>query len=82
MSVKGDSLSYHNGKKFSTKDQDNDVDSGSSCAVRFHGAWWYNSCYNSNLNGQYNGTDDKGVEWQGVRHNYSMKKTLLMIRRR
>ncbi|XP_061176951.1 ficolin-1-like [Saccostrea echinata] len=49
----GDSLiDWHNGMKFSTKDQDNDM-SSVNCATKYHGAWWYNACYQSNLNGQY-----------------------------
>ena len=34
----GDSLLYHNGSKFSTKDQNNDV-AYRNCAVEFKGAW-------------------------------------------
>ena len=37
---------------FSTKDADHDLDSV-SCSYYCHGAWWYNSCYRSNLNGKY-----------------------------
>ena len=37
----GDSLDYHNGRKFSTRDRDNDKDSG-SCAQIYKGAWWFN----------------------------------------
>ncbi|KAL9983039.1 hypothetical protein ACROYT_G005163 [Oculina patagonica] len=37
----GDSLSYHNGHPFSTKDQDNDS-WDYNCAVQYKGAWWYN----------------------------------------
>ena len=66
--------------KFSTKDQDND-ESG-NCAEQYQGAWWYKSCYVSNLNGMYNGTNDKGIVWQGFKVDYSMRKTLLMIRQR
>ena len=50
----GDSLSNHDGMKFSTYNQDNDVYSG-NCAARFKGAWWYGCCHHSNLNGLYFG---------------------------
>jgi len=40
----GDSLSSeHNGRPFSTYDQDNDSNNQLSCAVKGHGAWWYSS---------------------------------------
>ena len=60
----GDSLAYHNNMAFSTKDRDNDR-SSSNCAVSATGAWWYNSCHQSNLNGKYLGdtTSFKGVIW-------------------
>ena len=59
----GDSLSaYHNGKYFSTKDSDND-DSTSDCSHRYEGAWWYGSCYQSNLNGVYGASDYTGPSW-------------------
>ena len=48
----GDSLAYHNNMAFSTKDRDNDAGS-SNCAVTYTGAWWYNYCYETNLNGKY-----------------------------
>lgn len=54
----------HNGMKFSTKDNDNDRAS-SNCAVTWKGAWWYNNCHTSNLNGLYL-TDDKSHNWQGI----------------
>uniref|UniRef100_H2Z963 Fibrinogen C-terminal domain-containing protein n=1 Tax=Ciona savignyi TaxID=51511 RepID=H2Z963_CIOSA len=48
----GNSLGYHNGRPFSTKDVDNDANAG-SCAVQRHGAWWYYDCSDSNLNAEY-----------------------------
>ncbi|XP_066249852.1 microfibril-associated glycoprotein 4-like isoform X2 [Euwallacea similis] len=49
----GDSLSYHGGSKFSTKDRDEDTWVEGSCAQAHGGAWWYKSCDKSNLNGKY-----------------------------
>ncbi|KAK7090650.1 hypothetical protein V1264_010415 [Littorina saxatilis] len=58
----GDSLSYHRGQQFSTKDRDHDT-RNSKCAQRFHGAWWYNNCHHSNLNGEYHTSSGAGVIW-------------------
>ena len=49
---KGDSLSYHNNRPFTTKDRDNDELSG-NCAEHMQGAFWYRSCAIANLNGEY-----------------------------
>ena len=58
-----DKLQYHNGMKFSTKDQDNDK-AGGHCSVTWgDGGWWYNNCYESNLNGIYNTTSLQGIKW-------------------
>ena len=53
-----------NGMQFSTRDRDNDRNGG-DCATSWRGAWWYNSCSRSNLNGLYlNGqSDHRGVTW-------------------
>ncbi|KAK0065273.1 BpFREP12.2 [Biomphalaria pfeifferi] len=59
----GDSLSVHNNTFFSTFDRDNDVRSDINCAERFSGAWWYYGCHNSNLNGKWGSTLDKGMTW-------------------
>ena len=86
----GDSLSNHNhmmfstGKTFSTKDRDNDL-SGSSCAQSHKGAWWYQNCHDSNLNGLYlrgkHTSHADGVNWKHWRdHNYSLQKTEMKIR--
>ena len=61
----GDSLTYHNNMAFSTKDRDNDR-WRKHCALSFNtGAWWYDSCYYSNLNGKYLGDtiSAKGINW-------------------
>ena len=53
---------YHNGMAFTTMDNDND-ESGENCATRWHGAWWYWSCYWSSLNGKYDVGGGEGMKW-------------------
>ncbi|KAI8042475.1 hypothetical protein M5D96_003788 [Drosophila gunungcola] len=43
----GDSLIYHLGMQFSTKDRKNDIDPTTHCAELFTGAWWYRACHKS-----------------------------------
>ncbi|XP_071943633.1 fibrinogen-like protein 1 [Antedon mediterranea] len=81
----GDSLaSIHNDKQFTTYNRDNDKRSY-NCAEQYKGAWWYNNCYRSNLNGLYlkPGTDNAtGIIWYDFHTNhYSLKKTVMMIKR-
>ena len=71
----GDSLARHNNIAFTTKDRDNDR-YGGNCAVLYTGAWWYDNCHNSNLNGTYLGdtTSSKGVTW------YHWKNTMASLK--
>ncbi|XP_063411271.1 angiopoietin-related protein 7-like [Mytilus trossulus] len=81
----GDSMSYNNGRVFSTKDRDNFY----KCAQQNVGAWWYGSCTFSNLNGEYlrgktssDKRSERGVIWSHWKGNsYSLKKSEMMIRK-
>ena len=70
--------------QFSTKDDDNDVLDG-NCAQSYKGAWWYNNCHASNLNGLYlNGPQSSyadGVNWASFKgHYYSLKSAEMKIK--
>ena len=52
--------------KFSTKDNDNDKGGGSSCAVGFKGAWWFNHCMQSYLNAPYHPNGGPAIIWTGI----------------
>lgn len=82
----GDSLTWHNGKQFTTLDRDHDVYTG-NCAHYQKGGWWYNACAHSNLNGvwyrggHYRSRYQDGVYWAEFRGGaYSLKKVTMMIR--
>jgi len=68
---------------FTTKDRDNDEHGSVNCAVSYKGAWWYNGCYHSNLNGLYlNGkTSDQGMNWYHWKNaHFSDKRSEMKIR--
>ncbi|XP_036039837.1 ficolin-1 [Onychomys torridus] len=81
----GDSLTSHSNMSFSTHDQDNDSNSMGNCATLYHGAWWYQNCHNSNLNGRYLSGSHKsyadGINWYtGGGYYYSYKVVEMKIR--
>jgi len=79
----GDSLSYHRGQAFTTKDRDNDKWSGNCASANSKGAWWYNGCHLSNLNGLYlpGQNNDRGVVWYHWKSSYvAVKRSEMKIR--
>ena len=52
MYITGTSLSYDNGRPFSTHERDVDT-WDNNCAEYHHGGWWYGACTRANLNGHY-----------------------------
>ncbi|XP_060580117.1 fibrinogen-like protein 1 [Ruditapes philippinarum] len=81
----GDSLAFHNGMMFSTYDRDHDTYSSGNCAKARHGAWWYNYCQFSNLNGRYYNLRGKlnntGITWYYWKNTYySLKKVEMKFR--
>ena len=83
LTVVGDSLSYHNGLQFSTKDKG----PSKKCAPKYFGGFWYGSCHVANPNGKYlNGPHKSyadGIEWKTWKgYYYSLKKVVMKIKRR
>ncbi|XP_031575326.1 ryncolin-1-like [Actinia tenebrosa] len=79
----GDSLRYHNNMLFTTRDRDDDPKGSENRAISYTGAWWYNGCHSSNLNGRYLGNvmNPKGVNWKSFHDNrISLKFTEMKMR--
>ena len=71
-----DKLQYHDKMKFSTYDQDNDVDTG-NCASNHAGGWWYrggetinDKCSAANLNRQ------AGPMWGNIQYTNTVAMML------
>ncbi|XP_065058542.1 ficolin-2-like [Rhopilema esculentum] len=70
----GDSLSFQNGMKFTTKDKDQDT-YYINCASKFKGAWWYSACHLSNLNGLHPSSGSGSalteyMSWKAIKNEY------------
>lgn len=87
----GDSLTphwqSHDQKPFSTFDKDNDNRFYDNCAEKYYGAWWFNDCFESHLNGKYypygrhnNYFVRNGIQWNSIHPHSSLKYVKMMIK--
>ena len=74
-----DSLSYNRDATFSTKDEDSDSFPARNCAVDHQGAWWYNRCTQTNLNGLYSPT--AGYNFTGIYWYRRPPNTIVLLKR-
>ncbi|KAG8429839.1 hypothetical protein GDO86_019080 [Hymenochirus boettgeri] len=74
----GDSMSssslknLHDNMRFSTHDGDHDRNHNVECADDFGGGWWYDSCYDAQLN-------RKGIHWK-THCDHNCKSSLIVIK--
>lgn len=82
----GDSLTYHNHRRFSTFDKDQDH-WGNNCAKVYGGGYWFNNCHHSGPNGEYlwgnlaqGAPAHRGIIWNSWKGNiYSLKSISFKI---
>lgn len=66
---------------FTTRDSDNDDYKSNNCAPIWRGGWWYSSCFNANLNGDYSIGFRERFAWQFASdEKYKTKYTEMKIR--
>uniref|UniRef100_A0A3B4AN88 Uncharacterized protein n=1 Tax=Periophthalmus magnuspinnatus TaxID=409849 RepID=A0A3B4AN88_9GOBI len=77
----GDAMTYHQGRPWTTVDNDNDIALG-NCALTHRGAWWYKNCHLANLNGKWgDNRHSTGVNWEPWKgHLESLDFTEMKIR--
>ncbi|XP_034090480.1 tenascin-N isoform X2 [Gymnodraco acuticeps] len=77
----GDAMTYHQGRPWTTIDNDNDIALG-NCALAHRGAWWYKNCHLANLNGRWGDSRHSlGVNWEPWKgHLVSLDFTEMKIR--
>ena len=77
-----DSMNYHNGQQFSTRDRDHDS-YNRDCSNINKGGWWYNACQLVNVNGLY-GRSDGDITGVVYHHGgyHSLKFVEMKLRKR
>jgi ficolin len=70
-----DTFTSHSGAQFSTVDRDNDK-SATNCAKYHSSGWWFTSCYQLNLNGNYY----VGMMWHNGEEWVYLKRTRMAVR--
>ncbi|XP_071795636.1 ficolin-3-like [Asterias amurensis] len=84
QSTAGDSMTFHNGLSFATKDRENG-EHNAPCAKDFEGAWWFKDCFRAHLNGKYYPQQDvpfsHGIQW-AIKNGFefSLQKCSMKIR--
>ena len=80
----GNALANHNGRQFSTADDDNDSNVD-NCALDLCAGWWYTSCLDSHLTGKYfagglllNPNVPDGIIWDTWRGDDESLQTAIM----
>ena len=77
-------MAAHDGKTFSTKDEDNDLSGTDNCAVTNKAAWWYGPCgHDANLNGVYgSNVSGQGLTWKTWKDDFSISYTAIMVKKK
>ncbi|CAL4101409.1 unnamed protein product, partial [Meganyctiphanes norvegica] len=78
----GDALTYSNGRKFTTRDKDNDGSGSSNCAMLTYerGGFWYNNCaitYPCSVLRKKG--DSFGIRWDNWVNGVNLKKIIFKI---
>jgi len=73
-----DAFGIHHGMMFTTYDRDNDLSSSLNCAVRSGGGFWYNACYQCEVN---NVRDNDGWDflWRGLPGGHALQSSRMWL---
>ena len=78
-----DALRLHNGKPFTTFDNDNDNHHGLNCAKWYGGGWWFSACYHSFLTGKHTAVKIwDGIHWSNGNSPSYVSQVEMKIRRK